>query len=38
MLNGNSQQRCSPDALIHYQQAEAEQGGMACIAYGKDYA
>ena len=36
--NGNSQQRSSPDACIHHQQAGAEQGGSGCIAYGKDKA
>ena len=28
----NSQQRSSPDAHIHHQQAGAEQGGAGCIA------
>ena len=34
----NSQWRCSPDARLCLQQAGAEQGGMGCIAWGKDWA
>ena len=29
--NCNSQQRSIPDALFHYQQAGAEQGGEGCV-------
>ena len=32
MPNRNSQGRSSPDARVRHQQAEAEQGGMGCIA------
>ena len=38
MPNGNSQWRSRPEARICPQQAGAEQGGMGCIAYGKDQA
>ena len=29
--NCNSQQRSSPEAPVHHQQAGAEQGGMGCM-------
>ena len=38
MPNSNSQQRSNPDACIHHQQVEAEQGGVGCVAQGKDQA
>ena len=38
MPNGNSQWKSSPDVHIHHQQVGAEQGGVGCIAKGKDQA
>ena len=38
MLKSNSQQKNTPDALIHHQQVGAERRGAGGIAKGKDQA
>ena len=38
MSKSNSQQKSTPDALIHHQQVGVEQKGAGGIAYGQDQA
>ena len=38
MPKSNSQQKSTPDALIHHQQVGVEQKGAGGIAYGQDQA